>query len=94
MSIMVVIRFPTSHSAVVAWAEKNQELLEPIGALFKKHGRISHRAATTDSEFVDFDEWPSREAYAAFKAEANPHIEKFETAFGFRSTDTIYELIE
>jgi len=94
MSIMVVIRFPVHYSAIVAWAEENKELLAPIGDLFKKHGRISHRAASADNEFVDFDEWPSREAYAAFKAEAGPHIEKFETAFGHRSTDTIYDIVE
>jgi len=94
MSIMVIIRFPVPHHKVVAWAKANKHFLEPIGVLFKKHGRISHRAATTEDEFVDFDEWPSREAYAAFKAEAGPYIDAFETAFGHRSSDMIYDLVE
>lgn len=93
MSVMVVIRFPVPHSAVVEWASKNGELLAPIIKLFEKHRRISHRAVTSDTEFLDFDEWPSAEAYAAFKAEAGPYIEKFESAFGHRSTDTIYRTV-
>ncbi len=72
----------------------NGALLAPIIDLFEKHGRISHRAATSDTEFLDFDEWPSAEAYAAFKAEAGPYIEKFEAAFGHRSTDTVYKTVE
>lgn len=94
MSVMVVIRFPVAHNAVVEWASKNGALLAPIIDLFEKHGRISHRAATSDTEFLDFDEWPSAEAYAAFKAEAGPYIEKFEAAFGHRSTDTVYKTVE
>lgn len=91
MSIMVLIRFPVAHAQVVDWAKKNHELLAPIGALFEKHGRISQKVITRENEFVDLDEWPSREAYAAFKAEALPFIEAFEAAFGHRSTDTIYD---
>lgn len=91
---MVVIRFPVAHSVVVEWAQKNAELLAPINALFAKHGRISHRAVTSATEFLDFDEWPSREAYAAFKAEAGPVIETFEKTFGHASTDTIYGVVE
>ena len=94
MSIMVVIRFPVAHSIVVEWAKKNSQLLDPIVDLFAKHGRISHRAVTSENEFLDFDEWPSREAYAAFKAEAGPAIEAFESAFGHASTDTIYDVVE
>jgi hypothetical protein len=94
MSVMVVVRFPVAHKVVVDWASKNGALLEPIVDLFKKHGRISHRAATTDAVFVDFDEWPTAAAYAAFKAEAGPFIEKFEKAFGYRSTDEIFEIVE
>ena len=94
MSVMVVIRFPVAHSAVVAWASKNGELLDPIIKLFEKHKRISHRAVTSATEFLDFDEWPSAEAYAAFKADAAPYIEKFEAAFGHRSTDAVYEVVE
>jgi hypothetical protein len=94
MSVMVVIRFPVAHSVVVDWASKNSALLAPIMPLFEKHNRISHRVVTSATEFLDFDEWPSAEAYAAFKAEAAPHIEKFESAFGHRSTDEIYDLVE
>lgn len=94
MSIIAVIRFPVAHSVVVEWASKNMALLEPINALFAKHGRISHVAATSATEFLDFDEWPSREAYAAFKAEAAVYIEKFEAAFGYASTDEIYDRVE
>ena len=94
MSVMVVIRFPVPHSAIVEWASRNGELLTPIVKLFEKHRRISHRAVTSATEFLDFDEWPSAEAYTAFKAEAGPYIEKFETAFGHRSTDTVYQTVE
>lgn len=94
MSVMVVIRFPVPHSAVAEWASRNGELLTPIIKLFEKHGRISHRAVTSGSEFLDFDEWPSAEAYAAFKAEAGPYIEKFEADLGHRSTDTVYQTID
>lgn len=93
MSIMVQIRFPVPFTTVAAWAEKNSALLAPIEELFKKHGRISQRVITAENEFIDLDEWPSREAYAAFKAEAALHIEQFESAFGHRSTDTIYDIL-
>lgn len=66
-------------------------MLAPIRALFEKHGRISHQVVTNETEFLDLDVWPSREAYAAFKAEAGAMIEAFESAFGHRSTDAIYD---
>jgi hypothetical protein len=92
---MVVIRFPVSHSKLKEWVSKaDPAIFAPIGELFKKHGRISHRAAGSATEFLDFDEWRSREAYAAFKKEAGPHIEKFEKAFGHPSTDTVYDIVE
>jgi hypothetical protein len=92
MSVMVLIRFPCPHAEVVAWAEKNGALLAPIGQLFEKHGRIGQRVILGENEFIDLDEWPSREAYAAFKAEAGPHIEAFESSFGHRSVDTVYDI--
>ena len=92
MSVMVLIRFPCNHQVVVDWAAKNGELLAPIGALFEKHGRIGQRVILGENEFIDLDEWPSREAYAAFKAEAGPYIEAFESAFGHRSTDIVYDI--
>lgn len=94
MSVMVVIRFPVAHKVVVAWAKDNAEYLAPINALFAKHGRISHAAVSSETEFLDFDAWPSREAYAAFKAEAGPAITAFEAAFGHASTDVIYDIVE
>lgn len=93
MSVMVMIRFPVPFSAIVDWAGKNSEKLAPIEALFKKHGRISQRVIGGADFFIDLDEWPSREAYAAFKAEAGPHIEVFETAFGHASTDEVMDII-
>ncbi len=86
--------FPVAHKVVLEWASKNMDYLNPIIALFEKHKRISHRAATSATEFLDFDEWPSAEAYASFKAEAGPHIEKFESAFGYASTDEVFEMVE
>lgn len=91
MSIMVVVRFPVPRQQLMDWAKDNIELLAPIRSLFEKHGRISHRVISNDTEFLDLDEWPSRDAYAAFKAEAGSMIEKFESAFGHRSTDAIYD---
>jgi hypothetical protein len=92
---MVVIRFPVSFKQMKAWADSTDgSLFKPIGELMVKHGRISHRLVTGDTHFLDFDEWPSREAYAAFKAEAGPYIDKFEDAFGHRSTDTVYDVVE
>lgn len=93
MSVMVIIRFPVPFSAVGEWAAKNGELLAPIEALFKKHGRISQRVATAAESFVDLDEWPSAAAYAAFKAEAAPYIAKFEESFGYASTDEVLDLL-
>lgn len=93
MSIMVQIYFPVAFPTLAAWAEKNGSLLAPIDELFKKHGRISQRVITGKEEFIDLDEWPSREAYAAFKTEAGPHIERFEQAFGHRSSDAIYDIL-
>lgn len=93
MAIMVVVKFPVPRQQLADWVKDNIELLAPIRGLFEKHGRISHTVGTTDSEFIDVDVWPSREAYAAFKAEAGEMIEKFETTFGHRSTDTIYDIV-
>lgn len=93
MSIMVVVRFPVPRQQLLDWAKDNIELLAPIRALFETHGRISHTVATSESEFLDFDVWPSREAYAAFKAEAGAMIETFESTFGHRSTDAIYDIV-
>lgn len=93
MSVMVIIRFPVPFSAVAAWAEKNGALLAPIGALFEKHGRISQRVVSGPDFFLDLDEWPSRGAYEAFKAEAAPYIATFEADFGHASTDEILDVI-
>ena len=93
MSIVVVVRFPVPRQTLLDWAKDNIELLAPIRALFEKHGRISHRVISSETEFLDLDEWPSRDAYAAFKAEAGPMIEVFESTFGHRSTDAIYDLV-
>lgn len=94
MSIMVVVRFPVPRQQLLDWAKDNLELLLPIRALFEKHGRISHLVVTSENEFLDLDEWPSREAYAAFKAEAGAMIEVFESTFGHRSTDAIYDVVK
>ncbi len=91
MSIMVVVRFPVPRQQLADWAKENISMLAPIRALFEKHGRISHQVVTNETEFLDLDVWPSREAYAAFKAEAGAMIEAFESAFGHRSTDAIYD---
>jgi len=93
MSVLVMIRFPVPFSTVVDWAANNSEKLAPIEALFKKHGRISQRVVGGTDYFIDLDEWPSRAAYAAFKAEAGPHIMAFETAFGHASTDQVMDIL-
>ena len=93
MSVMVIIRFPVAFSAIADWAAANGEKLGPIEALFKKHGRISQRVVSGPDFFMDFDEWPSRETYAAFKAEAAPHIAAFEAAFGHASTDQVLDVV-
>lgn len=89
---MVIVRFPVPRQQLADWARDNIALLAPIRALFEKHGRISHQVVTSETEFLDLDVWPSREAYAAFKAEAGAMIERFETAFGHASTDAIYDM--
>lgn len=93
MAIMVIVRFPVPRQQLADWAKENLALLAPIRALFEKHGRISHQVITGETEFLDLDVWPSREAYAAFKAEAGGMIEAFEAAFGHRSTDAIYDVV-
>jgi hypothetical protein len=94
MSIMVVLRFPVAHEDLIRLARSNRALLEPILGLFKKHGRISHRAGAIEHRFIDVDEWPSREVYAAFKQEAAPYIDAFEAALGCRSTEELYDRVE
>jgi hypothetical protein len=94
MSILVVLRFPVAHQDLITLARSNRVLLEPILELFKKHGRISHRAAAAGQSFIDVDEWPSREVYAAFKREAAPYIDDFEAALGCRSTEEVYDRVE
>lgn len=93
MPVMVIVRFPVPRQQLADWAKDNLALLTPIRGLFEKHGRISHQVITSDTEFLDLDVWPSREAYAAFKAEAGPLIERFEAAFGHPSSDAIYDMV-
>lgn len=93
MPVMVVVRFPVPRQRLADWAKDNLPMLTPFRALFEKHGRISHQIVSNDQEFLDLDVWPSREAYAAFKAEAGAMIDAFETAFGHRSSDAIYDIL-
>ena len=93
MSVMVVIRFPTSIEAQEE-LERTTDLMAPIGEIARRHGAMSHRRVFGDGEFLDFDEWPSEEAYRAFLAEARPAIDRYEAALGVRSEDRLYQVVE
>lgn len=93
MSVMVVIRFPTTL-AMQQQLEQSTELMRPIGEIARRHGAISHRRIYRDSEFLDFDEFPSEEAYHAFRAEAGRAIDAYEEALGVRSTDDLWQVAE
>ena len=93
MSVMVVIHFPIDFAEVerrvgdkIDWA--------PVEAAWKRAGARHYHQLTRDGEFVDLDEFPSREAYAQFKAEAGPIIDEFESLLGVRSTDVVWDVVD
>ncbi len=90
MSIIVFTMFRVPSAQANAVREANPGVMEPIRNAMEKFGgkfvlRLEH-----ENEFVDMDEWPSLEAYQAFKAEAQSAIDAFEAALGTTSAEEIW----
>lgn len=94
MPTAALIRFPVPFEIAIAVYESRPDLMQPIMELIGKHGLISHETLIGDGEFMDIDVFPSREAHAAFKAEAAPHIAAYEEALGASSVETVWETAE
>ena len=90
---MVIIHFPAALEAQER-LEASTDLMGPIGEIARKHGALSHRRIYRDDEFLDIDEFPSEEAYRAFRLEATPAIDTYEAALGVRSTDELWYVAE
>lgn len=90
MSIIVAIKFPVPPAQANAAMAANPGTLEPLGAAMEKFGGKFFVRLEHENEFIDMDEWPSMEAYQAFKGEAQPVIDAFEAALGTTSTEEIW----
>ncbi|WP_028921690.1 hypothetical protein [Pseudonocardia acaciae] len=93
MPIMVVIHFPIDFDEVerrtggkIDWG--------PVVDAWERAGARHYHQITRDGEFIDLDEFPSEAAYARFKEEAGPTIEKFEALLGVRSTDVVWDVAD
>jgi hypothetical protein len=93
LSVMVTITFPMTSDEATRIATENPHLLEAIEPIMEKHGGRFLFRLIGDGGFADYDEYPSREAYAAFKAEAQPAIDEFEAALGVASTDEVRDVL-
>ncbi|TDD96330.1 hypothetical protein [Actinomadura rubrisoli] len=93
MSVMVTITFPMASDEADRIVGENPHLLGAVRPLLEKHGGRFLFRLLGDGEFTDYDEYPSREAYAAFKAEAQPAIDAFEAALGVSSTDEVRDVV-
>lgn len=71
MSVVVIVRFQvTDPEAAVGWAEANASIPEEITTYGKSLGQIGHRMLTDGKDLVVIDEWPDKEAFDTFFANA------------------------
>jgi quinol monooxygenase YgiN len=92
MSIMVMIRFPVGLEAQRE-LEATTDLMEPIREVAGRHRPTSHRRLYAEGAFVDLDEWPDRDAYEAFRREADDAIRAYEAHLGVASEATVWDIV-
>jgi hypothetical protein len=82
MTIWVTVRIAATLEDARRADEANPGLYDEIIALARAHGLVSHRRVYREGEIMDIDEWESEEARAAFRAEAQPLIDRMRAARG------------
>lgn len=91
MSIMKLTTFPTSWEAVEAWGKANPDLMAEFFDKATAAGGKTHGSLIGDGEFIGLNEWPSREAYDAYRRDVDEAWTTFEHDLGITIKDDFWE---
>jgi hypothetical protein len=93
MSVIITITFDVDIDKSSAAAEAIPEVMNKIGEANARHGGKALMVLKRDGAFMDINEYPDADAYAAFKADAQDAIAEFEAKAGLTSQDHVWDIV-
>lgn len=94
MSIVVHVHFPIDRDDRDRLSQAPPEALAELARIREEHGVVFRYQLTRPGELLDVHEYPSIEAYEAFKRDAQPVIDSFNSGVGVAPTVTIWDAHE
>jgi len=91
MTVVVHVHFPIDANDRATLSKAPPEALAELARIREKHGVVFRYQLRRPGEILDVHEYPSMEAYEAFRAEAQPVIDSFDTSVGTGKTVTVWD---
>lgn len=88
---MKLTHFSVPFERAAEWGEAHPDLMSDFFEKASKRGGKNHGALIGEGKFVGLDEWPSREAYEAYREDVSEAWDAFERDLGITIRDEFWD---
>lgn len=93
MSVIVIITFDVDIEKSAEAAAAIPDVMAKIGEANAKHGGEAVMVLKRAGQFMDINRYPTADAYAGFKNDAQAAIAEFEAKAGLTSVDGVWDIV-